>query len=178
MKEPVSSVTNVAYGVAGLVVLAQSGGPVAGAFAGSCLFLAVGSGLFHRIGGRWNQALDEIAMYTVALSLVAAGVEPFIGTAPALLVWFVPAYALAVFFASPHVDSHVLVPTLAGLVGLLVGIHAGPARGLVVVAVFGAAGALRFFGERFPGTRLHDAVHGVWHIVTAADLGYAGFLLL
>lgn len=155
MREPVSTVTNLAYVLAGAYA-AFSGEWLYGA---TLVFLGIASGGYHAtLSGHW-QAADECAMYVTLCALSTLyGVPVF----AALLM----AVALCLSWAS--VSSFTVVPVLVAVNVVLVGFqNIGMAAVLALLAV--CAYAIRQYAVWRGGT-IEDIGHGIWHVLTAAAL--------
>jgi hypothetical protein len=151
MREPISTLTNAAYVLAGILV--------GGIYGVALVALGIASGGFHATQDRRWQAADECMMYVVLCCLaVLWGVPPVIG--------YVGALALVV--AWQRLDSFVMVPVLTAFVLLLIGVQV-PLKGVTLALLGGAAFAIRQLAER-AGGQTEDVGHGVWHVLTATAL--------
>lgn len=170
----INTVSNIAYPIAGLT------GYVSGLSKGIGLFwatvlLAVGSSLYHwnenrkRAETRIYRLLDEIGMYAVLLALVAG-------------LFNVPASALAasiilVACIAPFLSSTIGVGVL--LAGLAWGaiIQEEIANLLPAFYLFVVAFLVRREDEKRVTEVGNGLLHAVWHLVTAAGIAYAGWVI-
>jgi len=162
MREPVSTITNAFYILAGVFVLAGYVSYADLVYGAALIGLGIASGGFHAtLSGRWQTA-DECMMYVVLCALL-----PLHGF-PAALAY---ACAAALCVAWKQVSSFVWVPALVAANTLLIALQSpGSALTLVVIAL--VAFALRQWGDTLsPGGK--DVAHGFWHLLTAHALLFA-----
>jgi hypothetical protein len=172
----------------------------------SFIALGIASGLYHGFYSPWAQLMDERGMYLVFGVLAgvvwakwAAGVptdtmrrmvvkyaretpdDDFSAWRGAMIVLF-PwlgldlGLVLAAFAAEPWVDSRYVMPALAILCILGVGVGQSWARALKFLVAFAAIAAIRELPEATFWARDplfdYDAIHGIWHLVTAPWMIY------
>jgi hypothetical protein len=157
----------------------------------SLIALGIASGLYHGFYSPWAQLADERGMYLVFG--VLAGVVwryrlmsgvfrlspdmawrlrswPFVWLGLAL------GLVLAVFAAEPWVDSRYVMPAMAILCILGVGVGQSWARALKFLVAFAAIAAIRELPEANFWARDplfgYDLIHGAWHLVTALWMVY------
>lgn len=173
MREPLSTWTNFAYAAAGAFVLEGAQAPVDAFLGVSLILLSVGSWLFHyspksvthvpTVGQRSDEAAMYIALSAV-ISLLAFNIYPS--------AWVLPAgIALAFGLATAHdwLDSFIMIPTLSVLATALIVPIAGLGWALGIAGLFAVATGIRALGSHYTS----DALHAVWHILTAG-----GFVVL
>lgn len=179
MKEPISTITNLFYGVAGVSIII-AGGTAVSAYVGACfIVLMIGSGLFHGLGTSTGQAADEMAMYFVFTALLAHLYKYFDPTASEVLL-IGTAFSASVMMAFLYrvLDSFIMIPALVLLlvsgIAVTVSIRWGVAifLGYLFCIIVRTVG--KWWGE---GSVTDDLFHGIWHIATAATM-YASWMLL
>lgn len=169
MKEPIATMTNLAYGAAGLLVITAEAGPTSGFVGAGFLMLMLGSGLFHGLQTKTGQAADEMAMYFAFAALNAHMSTQVVSVMPAqwhIALWFVIAVIGSILYQKT--DSFIALPGLVLL--LIVGISFLTSL-LTALALFGCyllCIGLRFFGKRWEDESWQgDLIHGLWHLATA-----------
>lgn len=164
MIDKISTITNIGFGgLAGWI--AAHGGILETWLGLNFLGLMIGSAGFHAVGSYFWQKFDEVMMYGVLIAFLA-----YIVGVPEYLPFFIVAEYMAIKHHE-HLDSFVVVPILLSLnIAGLCKSH-GMTAGLIVLAVFGLALAIRQFGERRPEWK--DVSHGTWHVVDQI-----GFLIM
>jgi len=176
MKEPIATATNLAYGVAGVFMIAE--GSALGIYAGiGSIMLMLGSAWFHGLRTRLGQTADEIAMYA---AIVALDVYLFahlfsLASDAAYLIAIGVLLTLVLATNWDKIDSFIAVPALALFGVLLVGLQATWIAAAGLFIQFAIAVALRQQGVVTRGMG-GDLLHGIWHILTGAALLFA-FLL-
>lgn len=168
-KEPISTITNLAYpvgcwlGVGGLSLL--SGFTV---LAG--IGMGVGSALFHGRRKRKFQALDEINMYTLLLAVTAynIGSEIMIAGIIAAGMWL--------WYHHELVSSSLAVPALGVAAIVTTGLMGTWWSAAFALAVFLASFTLRQWAEAIRNAHLYryslkyDILHGLWHVGTGITI--------
>lgn len=198
--------SNLAYayvGIAALVVAAYDlrrrptanylcATPALSAFFGlSCVYLGVGSGVFHASLTRWGQQLDVAAMYSTLVALLAINfgrVCPRIAGVPSWPLWIALAVVVDVLFYvyKWSLSSGVVLPALIlgvmafGTWDCLASRNIVPVRWLfIAVLTLVVAVACRGLDLVPPldSPEIWLKGHALWHGFTAASLGcmYAYF---
>ncbi len=150
-----STISNVAYGIAGLVAYVEIEGPYGPLVALSCLLLMLGSGLYHWTGS--FAIWDERGMYAVLVSVL--GYHLF-------LPWVLTALAiLALAALASRISSREAVGTLAILLlaALLL-----KSLWLTAITALVCAGLAYYFWSK--GSVLGSPAHALWHTLTAIAL--------
>lgn len=160
MKEPINVITNLAYFVVGLILLA-TGDPMGFIMFAGLTLLTVGSAAFHATGKPRHQTLDEIGMYAALVPLAAAAWLPVLGYTLSIVLSMLTFGLLAVFWKD--VDSFVAIPgiIIVALLGLL--FFGNIVLTLVAAFVVGAA----FYLRQVDPNRGHGKLHGAWHVLSA-----------
>lgn len=173
MDEPLSTISNAAYAMAGYWVLERSTEPIQYLFGGTLFVLAISSALYHGMpkSKTWaptpGQRMDEVSMYWVLAALIAN-----IGMAfwPHAAIPYAAILAMFVLGAAHgRIDSADAIPALSAVALLLLAVAGLWVHALALGAWFAAAAAIRACGERAKRggrERLHDALHTVWHCMT------------
>lgn len=151
----------------------------------SCIYLGIGSGIFHASLTRWGQQLDVASMYSTLVALWALNLGrlvPRLGGRPAWPVWIVLAIAVDVilYVYKWSMSSSIVLPGL--ILGVLAfGIRDRFSSRTRLHAAWMWAGAVALFLA--VGSRGLDLVwplkdpeiwlkgHALWHCFTAASLG-------
>lgn len=152
MKEPLSTVSNAFYAVAGAYAIAYG----AVGYGLACILLAVCSGGFHAtLNWKW-QASDECAMYVVLCVLSSLYGVPL----------FIALLAAGLLCANWNfISSFTTIPILAAVNLVLIAISSP------VVAFAAGVTALVAFVIRQDAERDgSDFGHALWHFLTAAAL--------
>lgn len=155
--QPVNTVSNLAYPLAGLALFLVTGSADALVFLGATILLGVGSALYHGWPTRRTAALDHAGMYAVMIAVVL-GLTPL----PALLTAVAAgggAWALRYRF-QPNLN---LMMGVLLVVGLAI---RSDVVGLVALGLF-ALGMVAWQIDRQTAW-LGVWGHGVWHVLTAA----------
>ncbi len=153
-----STLSNVAYGIAGLVAYVEIEGPYGPLVGLSCLLLMLGSGYYHWTGKAaiW----DERGMYAALVSILGFHLLlPWAFTLVAILVLCVRASRIGSYEAIAAIAALLLACLLLKGAYLPAGISLG---------VFGLA---FYFWSK--GSVLEGVGHAMWHTLTAI-----GFLIL
>jgi uncharacterized membrane protein len=174
MKEPLSTVSNLAFAVAGVAVALQE--TAVAIYAGLCLcFLCYGSWMYHKTGLSFHQRLDEIAMYWAFNSIIAFKLFALFGNAPAAILLAVTASVLMTR-AWDILSSFTWVPALVIIAIVLDGLDSGWTQALYVLITFLIAVVFRTIGKRLSqresdpkdAVRIDDLYHGIlWHPIAA-----------
>ena len=148
MKEPVSTYTNLAYAVAGLLLWDIILTPV-------LILLCIASGGYHWTKTRLWQKLDVRAMFLA----FGAYMYHFIGTPEAAI--FISVAVVLTWVKESDFSTEVMIPYMALVTFALAG-------GWVYLPFF-ALGLLCNIPFLYLdwGKRLTDWLHGFWHILTA-----------
>jgi hypothetical protein len=193
MREPQNTVSNLAYMYVGLAVCLASRRVLSRSFGVACIFLGLGSGLYHAsLLAEWRM-LDILGVYAALFGLCGLGVTHLLrqgGAAyekiAALLLWF-GAFVSGIFRNDVRIagfkplDSTTVVVAcvaVGSLCALLSGWRlADRRRYLRALAVLIVAAPIAFFGgyaDRFGGLwAAPEAIvqgHAVWHTLGAVSL--------
>jgi hypothetical protein len=190
-REPQNTVSNLAFVAAGLAVYFAGRRQLTRSFAVGCLFLGVGSGLYHAsLLPEWR-LIDILGVYVVLFSLLGLGFAASI-CRPARESWVAAAIWIAAIYAGIRrndvrimglkvLDSTYVV---VGAVVLLAALCLWSFRRttntkhyFLLAAVLTAVGALAAFGglaDRFGGVWANPEAfvqgHSVWHALGAVAL--------
>lgn len=179
MKEPISTATNLFYGIAGVAIII-SGGTAVSAYVGACfIVLMIGSGLFHGLGTPTGQAADEMAMYFAFTALLAHLYKYFDPSASETLLIGV-AFSASVMMAFLYrvLDSFVMIPILVLLLVSGIAATVSIRWGVAILISYMFCLMIRTVGKWWGGaSTTQDLFHGAWHIATAATM-YASWVLL
>lgn len=161
LREPISTVTAVAYLAAGGVLYWRIPTPEAAVFGLALAALAVGTAAYHALKTEPSNDLDHAGMIAALLALATQAV----GGAWWLMAIGAGAGGWVIAFRLDATAKAVRI-----VIGLLVWIS------LVAAFVAGAHGRLAasvaFLGTGFAAWHVEgDGWHGVWHILTAVGLG-------
>jgi hypothetical protein len=194
LREPQNTLSNLPYAVVGLAVFLAGRRRLSQAFGISCVFLSIGSGLYHAsLLPEWR-LVDILGVYVALFVLVAIGVDALSGKTRnegrelicGSVVWLA-AFATGIhrndirFFGVKLFDSTyvvVIAVTLASLLALFTYLKTKDYRryylalaSLAIAAPIAIAGGL---GDRFGGFLASpDALiqgHSVWHSFGALGL--------
>jgi len=165
VKYPISTITNIFYAT----VACFAPWPVAIALAA----LAVGSVAFHLYEDRKDvpserrrayQKADEIGMFAVFIALIVTQMPVHPAASVLGLV-------LLVVMGVMHEDFDKYAIGLLFAVAVIAKASAAGWPPLLILPVFGIAYIIRQFGEGRAVRWQRDALHGAWHLVTAAGFG-------
>ena len=172
MKQPVSTITNVAYAWAAYEVMLRASEPLHWIVGISLILLAVGSGLYHSTLTSIGQSADESAMYLVFAFLIGLAAEPYTGLTTA----FYGSSLLATVLIGWHkpIDSSWVLPAMYVPIFTAMVLSSGWQTALLITGLMLGAALVREFGERFGGSGshhiAHELSHGFWHLATAFGL--------
>ena len=161
IKEPIATLTNVAYLVVAVVLVVQDG---SAALIAALTLLTIGSGAFHVLGSVKNtpaHRADEGILYAVAGVLVYLAWEANLWV---LIIAMLVVGVLMLMLDKVNVIYPVGVAAVAILAGLV--INGGWQVVVLPLALAVPAFLARFLSERF----LTDLLHGVWHVLIAATV--------
>jgi hypothetical protein len=173
MQEPLSTLSNAFYGVAGVLVIMDAlanGATLGHVYVSlSAFWLMVGSAWYHATFKNPGQSYDEMAMYTLLGSLIGVGTVALGSTgATGVAIWILA--VLMGTFLWPILNSFVVVPLMTVIVILLVIANAGIGKGLVLLSIFLLSVMIRQIGAKYHGSLMGDIFHGMWHLGTASAM--------
>lgn len=180
MKEPIASLTNILYVIAGVLGYVAYPELEGGMFAATFILLGLGSFWYHATKSRAGQAADEIAMYAAFGTLLWIGLTSVVDR-PSVPLWG-PSILLVVAFVSYRVaNSFMVMPALVVGIVACIWLHADWRGAMIVLMLFAAAVLLRSWSEWHEDNGdvlTADIGHGVWHLLTSAAPLLAFYLLL
>lgn len=150
----------------------------------ACVYLGIGSGIFHASLTRWGQQLDVAAMYSPLVVFCAAGIGAMLPRVFRVPTW--PALAAASIVVSAllyiykwQMSSGTVLPLLILATGLTrtLGYWLNPTYRLrwflLAFAMLVAAVACRQLdvAGRFSGPDAWYQGHALWHLLTGVSLG-------
>jgi hypothetical protein len=183
IQQPLNAWSNLAYLFVGLLAWRRPLRPTAALFALSSFVLAAGSFLFHAAVTREFQWLDMVGTYGVLVAVFAHGLVAAFGLASGAVVAGAVALDALIAIFKWRLDAYVVLPLLllATAVPITAFVQAGrrSARAAIVPAVLFAAAFLvrQLDVDRIgcqPESLLYQG-HALWHLLTAASLGWAFF---
>ena len=181
--EPINAVTNLAFVLVGLWMLARSRGVGPAQYLSVVLIvIGIGSGLFHTLATRWAGVADVVPIVVFVLSYIYCANRYFWRVSPlwsgiGVLLFFPYAAVLVPLAAQvPGVGSsaaYVPVPILIAAYGIFLWRRLPQVgRGLVIgAAVLTLSITLRSLDEPLCA-QLPMGTHFLWHILNAVMLGW------
>lgn len=170
MRQPVSTITNLAYLVAGLVLM-RNGGPVGVVSGLAFAFLGIASGWYHWALSKKAQITDERGMYlclTISIAAQLYAISPVAGLT-GLYVAVLAGVLLSI--GAERLDSYWVIPILSLGALLLHGVAVSWESALWLFLGLVGATLIREGHDRSRTLRPYrDLVHGVWHMATALYL--------
>lgn len=151
----------------------------------ACVYLGIGSGLFHASLTRWGQQLDVASMYPPMVVLIAVGLGRFcprLGSVPTWPLLTVVTVALAVIFYvyKWQMKSSVVLPLLIAILGIFPLLDLLVIRRWRVNRLYYPAGMAAIVAavvcrqmdvaHRFSGPDDWWQGHAFWHILAALAL--------
>jgi len=172
MKEPISTLTNLVFVVAGIPMLLT--GTLAGVYTFLCMvLLCVGSWRYHQTLTSRNSGFDEVAMYWAFFALIAVEMSAYIEYQTAMALAIAASIIFTVNWRTLAVTT--FVPILVFIAIILNGIAAGLVSSLYIFGILMVASIFKFTGpmilQRMNNTKvaiiIDDIFHSVWHILAA-----------
>lgn len=161
---PRNTWSNVAYFLAGLAIYFASPGLETGILMAMCLFLAIGSGLYHAYKTPYFNAWDHNGIYMVfgALAVYGWGGPAWL----MLVVGFLAAWGGTYWRGLARLDSQIGVLLALALVPVFL---AEWSYGLLVLPIYGFGYCIqRLDHAKSPLTSVWG--HAFWHVITAVAI--------
>jgi hypothetical protein len=157
--QPVNTVSNLAYAVAGIVTALVMGTAVSWVFAGAMTLLCIGSSAYHSWPSTKTAALDHAGMYATFLALVFGSL---------LNVWWVVAL---IAVGGAWVYRYAFTVNLNLMMGTFLAVILATKQNTMALIALGvfllAMGAWQMDRRRWVLGRWG---HGLWHVLTAAAI--------
>lgn len=174
MKQPLATVTNAAYAVAGVTAYLYADIPAPATAALCFIFLAFSSGFYHGTLTKWGQSCDEVGMYAAmsAVNINIMAKYTALNLDMAFAIFFVLYGTLSAFHLKKWVDSFVWIPVLA-VPAIAIGILVHYQLAIAALLLAAVSLVLRAVGEDFlkkGEPQMHGIYHGLWHIGTAGSM--------
>jgi predicted membrane channel-forming protein YqfA (hemolysin III family) len=166
---PRNTISNLAYPLVGVGLVAFDPSAAAHVFALLLILLGIGSALYHGCKTEWTDQLDHAGMYAVFAGLTTYALAP---TSP-LTAWAMVLAAAAMvivfgFVMNLDTDPQMGVLTAAGIIhGALIGSWRRTLGAVLLLAVAYVVWHL----DRRPAPPTGLWGHAVWHAMTAVGIG-------
>ncbi len=175
-QQPINTYTNLAFAAGGLFVAISVNTPPSYVFTLTCLYLCLGSSLYHATSTRWAGSLDVSSMYAAYSALAAYSVCTFFDCA----AWLTAGIMLASACAMGYLLRYKYHGDMSLKIGVFVAFtyafailsyresYNSTAKAYLIASfvIFAAAFAVWVMDKKrfFPLKRWG---HGVWHLLTA-----------